>query len=155
MSSKKQNRVSETRFWYLKNTRTEEESTMKNRGRIDLKKNQQSTTKNQRFDNEEQRQRTDLSGRLDDLILICTKNSEEYEEEEVWVAHLLQFCFYVLHRHHPNKLLPFAGGGSHGGAGIGRGNDNGGWSGGGNGGWSWWVSLLCVLGNTLKEEDEG
>ena len=33
----------------------------------------------------------------------------------------------------PNKLLPFAGGGSDGGVGIGRGSDNGGWSGGAGG----------------------
>ena len=60
------------------------------------------------------------------------KNLEDREEEEVWAAHLLQFRFHVLHRHHPNKLLPFAGG-----AGIKRG--------GNNGGWSWWVSLLVFL----------
>ena len=108
--------------------------TTKNRGTIWW---QRTVTKN--------RGRTDLSGWLDDLSLICTKNSEDREEEEVWAAHLLQFRFHVLHHHHPNKLLPFVSGGNDGEAGIGRSDGNGGWSGGGNGGWSWWVSLLVFL----------
>ena len=124
------------------NNRPEEQTwrtndlTTKNRGTIWQRR---TVTKN--------RGRTDLSGRLDDLSLICMKNSEDREEEEVWAAYLLQFCFHALHRHHPNKLLPFAGGGSDGGAGIVHG--------GNNGGWSWWLSLLVFLEIHWKKKMKG
>ena len=49
---------------------------MKNRGMIWW-------WREERSDDEEQWQKTDLSGWLDDLSLICTKNLEGREEEEV------------------------------------------------------------------------